>query len=579
MGSAGRKSVGCIMLLTLGKHEFPVDTNVGRIAARLGWLPLDSAQTIEDLDEYAPEPEVHAYLHSRLLGFGVETLYELHYQMITLGKVFCNKAAPNCRACPMREECEYALHNGPSLHGRKRTKVAAAAAAAAAQQDGGGGGGGGPEMMTVVSTPLPPGGWAPGLGPGGGQAAGGQRVHWKTLQRLQRQEQARLERERLYSARSPEELVAAAPSRPRTAGLRRPRGTPPEEAQRGALPRALAEMRALSAAAGRERAAAARSTRWLPIDLMRRSAADEPSAWDAAPPLAPEETAAADAAMQACGAALPGEPGAPLMAALSLPSQPHGLSAWDMAGCALLPARPPRAAQPGAELLLPAHAPAADEPAAVHVNDGVAPMDAAIPQGAAQAEAAAAQKEAEAAVAAVAVPTPGGAVPPFVAPDPELADAVRPALLETAEEGVEVPPPPLHEPPAAAERPGAAAGGAATGRSPLSHCPIPCTEEEIALECARLRVLGSEMAAVREAMALAEGRGDARVHRERWARRAAAFFFSPPPLTVAFECRELDPTKGLRACRTQHSHPPSPPLSPPAGSWSSACARWAWTPP
>ena len=30
----GRKSVACIMLLTLGKKEFPVDTNVGRICAR-----------------------------------------------------------------------------------------------------------------------------------------------------------------------------------------------------------------------------------------------------------------------------------------------------------------------------------------------------------------------------------------------------------------------------------------------------------------------------------------------------------------------------------------------------------------
>jgi hypothetical protein len=29
---------------------------------------------VEDLDDYAPEPEVHAYLHSRLLGFDVRTL-------------------------------------------------------------------------------------------------------------------------------------------------------------------------------------------------------------------------------------------------------------------------------------------------------------------------------------------------------------------------------------------------------------------------------------------------------------------------------------------------------------------------
>ncbi|KAL4855186.1 hypothetical protein ACK3TF_004177 [Chlorella vulgaris] len=118
----GRKSVGCIMLLTLGKKEFPVDTNVGRICARLGWIPLDAEQAVEDLDDYAPEPEVHAYLHSRLLGFDVETLYELHYQMITLGKVFCNKQAPNCKACPLHDSCEYSINNGPSLHGRKRVR-------------------------------------------------------------------------------------------------------------------------------------------------------------------------------------------------------------------------------------------------------------------------------------------------------------------------------------------------------------------------------------------------------------------------------------------------------------------------
>lgn len=43
----GRKSVACIMLLCLGKKEFPVDVNVGRIAARLGWIPLDAEQALE----------------------------------------------------------------------------------------------------------------------------------------------------------------------------------------------------------------------------------------------------------------------------------------------------------------------------------------------------------------------------------------------------------------------------------------------------------------------------------------------------------------------------------------------------
>ena len=41
----------------------------------------------QELDDYAPEPEVHKFLHSRLMHFDVPTLYELHYNSITLGKV------------------------------------------------------------------------------------------------------------------------------------------------------------------------------------------------------------------------------------------------------------------------------------------------------------------------------------------------------------------------------------------------------------------------------------------------------------------------------------------------------------
>ena len=36
-----------MLLLALGMRDFPVDTNVGRICARLGWIPLDSEQALE----------------------------------------------------------------------------------------------------------------------------------------------------------------------------------------------------------------------------------------------------------------------------------------------------------------------------------------------------------------------------------------------------------------------------------------------------------------------------------------------------------------------------------------------------
>lgn len=54
------------------------------------------------VDKYAPETEVHKYLHSRLASFDTASLYELHYQMITLGKVSpCHPAAPDTLACPI----------------------------------------------------------------------------------------------------------------------------------------------------------------------------------------------------------------------------------------------------------------------------------------------------------------------------------------------------------------------------------------------------------------------------------------------------------------------------------------------
>uniref|UniRef100_A0A0E0K004 HhH-GPD domain-containing protein n=1 Tax=Oryza punctata TaxID=4537 RepID=A0A0E0K004_ORYPU len=83
----GLKSTECVRLLTLHHMAFSVDTNVTRICVRLGWVPLQ------------PLPES---LQLHLLE-----LYELHYQMITFGKVFCSKNKTNCNSCPMRAECKH----------------------------------------------------------------------------------------------------------------------------------------------------------------------------------------------------------------------------------------------------------------------------------------------------------------------------------------------------------------------------------------------------------------------------------------------------------------------------------------
>nr|XP_043632196.1 transcriptional activator DEMETER-like [Erigeron canadensis] len=106
----GLKSVECVRLLTLHHLAFPVDTNVGRIAVRLGWVPLQplpESLQLHLLEMYPVLETIQKYLWPRLCKLDQLTLYELHYQMITFGKVFCTKSKPNCNACPMRAECRH----------------------------------------------------------------------------------------------------------------------------------------------------------------------------------------------------------------------------------------------------------------------------------------------------------------------------------------------------------------------------------------------------------------------------------------------------------------------------------------
>ncbi|CAL1373073.1 unnamed protein product [Linum trigynum] len=106
----GLKSVECVRLLTLHHLAFPVDTNVGRIAVRLGWVPLQplpESLQLHLLEMYPILDTIQKYLWPRLCKLDQKTLYELHYQLITFGKVFCTKSKPNCNACPMRGECRH----------------------------------------------------------------------------------------------------------------------------------------------------------------------------------------------------------------------------------------------------------------------------------------------------------------------------------------------------------------------------------------------------------------------------------------------------------------------------------------
>ncbi|PON75269.1 DNA glycosylase [Trema orientale] len=77
----GLKSVECIRLLSLQHVAFPVDTNVGRIAVRLGWVPDD--------------------------GFHSEVSLATTTYLGPSDTVYCTKRNPNCDPCPMKGDCRY----------------------------------------------------------------------------------------------------------------------------------------------------------------------------------------------------------------------------------------------------------------------------------------------------------------------------------------------------------------------------------------------------------------------------------------------------------------------------------------
>nr|GLL20724.1 transcriptional activator DEMETER-like isoform X2 [Ipomoea trifida] len=73
----GLKSVECVRLLTLHHLAFPVDTNVGRIAVRLGWVPLQplpESLQLHLLEMYPVLESIQKYLWPRLCKLDQKTL-------------------------------------------------------------------------------------------------------------------------------------------------------------------------------------------------------------------------------------------------------------------------------------------------------------------------------------------------------------------------------------------------------------------------------------------------------------------------------------------------------------------------
>lgn len=90
----GPKTAAIVLLFSLGKPAFPVDTHIYRVSGRLGLRP--SSISVE---------QAHPYLESL---FPPQDYYPAHLNLIRLGREICQARKPACAVCPLNDLCAFA---------------------------------------------------------------------------------------------------------------------------------------------------------------------------------------------------------------------------------------------------------------------------------------------------------------------------------------------------------------------------------------------------------------------------------------------------------------------------------------
>lgn len=89
----GPKTVACVLLFSLGRDAFPVDTHVHRVTRRLGWI-----------DAKVSAEAAHGILSSLIPP---EVRYSLHLNLIAHGRDTCHPRSPGCERCVLLDLCPH----------------------------------------------------------------------------------------------------------------------------------------------------------------------------------------------------------------------------------------------------------------------------------------------------------------------------------------------------------------------------------------------------------------------------------------------------------------------------------------
>ncbi len=89
----GPKTASIVLLFSLGKAAFPVDTHIYRVTGRIGLRPAKMSNE-----------KAHRYLAEI---FPPETYAAAHLNIIRLGREVCHPRKPECSICVLNSLCDY----------------------------------------------------------------------------------------------------------------------------------------------------------------------------------------------------------------------------------------------------------------------------------------------------------------------------------------------------------------------------------------------------------------------------------------------------------------------------------------
>jgi endonuclease-3 len=89
----GPKTASIVLLFSLGKEAFPVDTHIQRVTGRIGLRP--EKMTVEQAHHHLAEL------------FPPETYQSAHLNIIRLGREVCHPRKPACESCVLQSLCDY----------------------------------------------------------------------------------------------------------------------------------------------------------------------------------------------------------------------------------------------------------------------------------------------------------------------------------------------------------------------------------------------------------------------------------------------------------------------------------------